>query len=421
MKAPVIFPDILLPKEGIPIEKWAVIACDQFTADPEYWDSVEKSVGTYPSTLRLILPEIYLERSDARERENAVLRTMKEYVHADVFQEIRNSAVYVRRQLSDGTTRRGVVLAVDLEEYDYHPDTPSVIRASEQTIPERLPPRAAIRREAVVELPHVLVLFDDPENRLIDAMDRAREDLQCLYRSPLMLGGGEIEGYAVPENSPAADAFVKGLEALSTARRYGYLFATGDGNHSLAAAKEVWAGKKAEGAPMDDPFRYCLVELVNVYDPGLPFRPIHRLMEGDGTALRDALITRSGGIFTEYPAATVTDRVKKHGLSSGEIGLVGQNVSGIVSLPENAGLAVAVCDEAIADCRPGLVDYVHGLDDVVHAAQKRQGVAVILPEIDRSGLFATVAEKGALPRKAFSLGEARDKRYYLEGRRLGNP
>ncbi len=418
MKAPLIFPDILLPDESVPMDTWPVIACDQFTSDEEYWKSAEQIVGENPSTLRLILPEIYLDRPEQKSREADIRSVMRRYLREGIFRELPRTAVFVRRTLSDGSLRRGIVVALDLEEYDFDPDLQSVVRASEQTIPERLPPRAAIRDGAAVESPHVLVLFDDPSDGIMNDIDAGRGRLNKLYDTPLMLGGGRIEGYAVPQASPQATKLVAALESLPNAEEYGYLFATGDGNHSLAAAKTVWTARKKAGASMDDPYRYCLVELVNVYDPGLPFHPIHRLVEGDGRALLDALARVTGGKFTTPLRTELVAGIAERGLSSGEIAVLGPNIVALVSIPEGSGLAVALADEAISDSIPKSVDYVHGLEDVIRAAENRKGLAVILPETDRASLFSTVATKGTLPRKAFSLGEARDKRYYLECRRL---
>ena len=418
MNVPILFPEILLPADSVPMDTWPVIACDQFTADESYWRQVEDLVGSRPSTLRLILPEIYLERADQPHREAAVRAEMRRYLDDGVFQVEPHTAVFVRRRLQDGTVRRGVVVAVDLEEYEFDPAQQSIIRASEETIPERLPPRAAIREQAPIESPHVLVLYDDREDAIIQHIEAERDSLRCLYDTPLMLGGGSIEGYAIPEHSTVAADLLSGLSALPTYTDYGYLLATGDGNHSLAAAKTVWTKKKAAGAALDDPFRYCLVELVNVYDDGLPFHPIHRLVEGDETAILDSFLHNSDARFHGFQRSDLIDHLNRETLSANEIALIGPAHAGLLSLPGDTALAVAVAEDAITRARPDSVDYIHGLAEVVSAAEERGAVAIILPELDRSSLFPTVAKKGTLPRKAFSLGEARDKRYYLECRQL---
>jgi uncharacterized protein (DUF1015 family) len=347
-----------------------------------------------------------------------IRRTMERYLQEGVFRTLPESGVYVRRRLSDGTIRSGLVVAVDLEAYDFDPATRSPIRASEETIPERLPPRAAIRDGAAVESPHVLVLYDDPDNTIVGTLEEARSSLEQVYETELILGGGSVTGYAVPGSSDTAKRVVDLLEHLDTVDNYGYVMATGDGNHSLAAAKTVWTRRKAEGADDDDPYRYCLVELVNVYDEGLPFHPIHRLVEVDETRLLEGFLQKSDARFHGFQRRDLIEHIDREHLGPREIGFIGPKQAGVLSLPDHAGLAVAVADEAIGRSRPGKVDYVHGLDEVVTAAEAIDGVALILPEFDRGSLFSTVASKGALPRKAFSLGEARDKRYYLECRRL---
>ncbi|MFW5644150.1 MAG: DUF1015 domain-containing protein [Alkalispirochaeta sp.] len=418
MKAPIIFPDILLPAEEGPVSTWAVIACDQFTSDEAYWRQVEETVGTNPSTLRMILPEIYLGRPDQTDREADIRQTMERYLQEGVFRTLPECGIYVRRRLPDGTIRRGLVVAVDLEAYDFDPAARSPIRASEETIPERLPPRAAIRDGAAVESPHVLVLYDDPENGIVNELESARPTLETVYDTELILGGGGVTGYAVPGSSAIAKRIVDHLEHLDTIDTYGFVMATGDGNHSLAAAKTVWTRRKAAGASDDDPYRYCLVELVNVYDEGLPFHPIHRLVEVDETRLLERFLQKSDARFHGFQRRDLMEHIDREHLGPREIGFIGPKQAGVLALPDDAGLAVAVADAAIERSDPGKVDYVHGLEEVVAAANAIDGVALILPEFDRGSLFSTVALKGALPRKAFSLGEARDKRYYLECRRL---
>lgn len=418
MNVPFEFPDLLLPAESVPINTWPVIACDQFTADESYWRRVAETVGDNPSTLHLILPEVYLEGDDQAEREERIRTTMRRYRDEGVFQTIPGTAVYVRRHLANGTIRRGIVVALDLDAYDFDPQQRSLVRASEETIPERLPPRASIRRGAAVESPHVLVLFDDPEDRVVSFLEENHDSLEKLYEASLMLGGGAVEGYALPTDSAVAREFVTRVASLSTYDDYGYAMATGDGNHSLAAAKTVWQERKAAGAPPDDPYRYCLVEIVNVYDPGLPFHPIHRFVEVDETKLFDSFLQGSDARFHGFQRQDLLDHLHREGLAAHEIAIIGPVQSGVLSFPSDSGLAVAIADGAIARSEPRSVDYIHGLEEVITVADQHKAVAIVLPEIDRGNLFSTVAAKGALPRKAFSLGEAQDKRYYLECRAL---
>ncbi|MEX2445379.1 MAG: DUF1015 domain-containing protein [Alkalispirochaeta sp.] len=415
---PFIFSDVILPQPAVDLKKWAVIACDQFTSDPEYWQSVTDFVGNAPSTLHMIVPEIYLSQGDTSHRLERINATMEQYRRDDTLRTVPESAVYVRRTLPSGTVRQGLVVAVDLEAYDYSPESTSEIRASEETIPARLPARVDIRREASLESPHVLVLFDDPDDTVMDHLGAANSSLEELYATELMEGGGEIAGYRVPADSSTAQQLVQDLKQLPTPAEYGFRFATGDGNHSLAAAKALWEEVKASGAVSDDPRRWCLVELVNVYDPGLPFHPIHRLVTGTETAMLDALLRHSDARFHGFPVDRIAGHIAYEGLSPREIAFIGPNQAGILTLPEEGDLPVAVADAAIAHAGTEEVDYVHGFEEVVTAAERSDAIAVILPHLDRSRLFATVSRDGALPRKAFSLGEARDKRYYLECRAL---
>lgn len=409
------FPEILLPRTELDLERWAVIACDQFTSDRDYWDEVERFVGDSPSTLRLVLPEAYLEERNQEEESRRVSSTMRRYLEEGVFRRIDRSAVYVQRTLANGTVRQGIVLAVDLESYDYHPETAALIRASEETIPDRLPPRAVIREGAPLETPHVLVLYNDPDETVIAGVKAAADTLETLYDTPLMMGGGSISGRRLPMDHPATEQFITALE---TVRRGNLLFATGDGNHSLAAARTVWEQRKAAGAASDDPMRYCLVELVNVYDPGLPFHPIHRVAQAETQPLLRKLEAAGGTRFTECTRQELPRRLKEHPLGPREIAFYGSESAGIITVTDDATLPVDLADTALAAVGARWIDYVHGLAEVLETADRIGGIALILPEFDRDFLFPTVAEQGTLPRKAFSLGEARDKRYYLECRHL---
>jgi len=412
-------PDVLIPRSSIDLERWAVIACDQFTSDPDYWAAVETFVGDAPSTLRIVLPEIYLEEdSDAPTAYDDIKATMQQYLDSDVFRKIERSAVYVRRHLRGGGTRRGIVLALDLERYDYHRGSDSLVRASEETIPSRLPARIAIREGAAIETPHVLVLYDDPDARITNDLDTATAAAPPLYDTSLMMEGGRVEGFRIGADDDAVNGLAEAFGELSSREKYGFLFATGDGNHSLAAAKDVWESHKRDGASMDDPRRYCLVELVNLHDSGLPMHPIHRIAGTKEGTLLDELLHRADARFHGMSASRLVDHMERDRLSGNEIGFLGPVQSGILSLPEEAALPVGLVDEAITAVDTPSVDYTHGLNDTIRAAEKSGSVAIFLPEIDRSTLFPTIARKGALPRKAFSLGEARDKRYYLECRKL---
>lgn len=413
------FPDVLIPGSEIDLEKWAVIACDQFTSDPDYWAEVEAFVGDAPSTLRIMLPEIYLEGdTEPASVYEDIKTTMRRYLDSSVFRTLERSAIYLRRHLRLGGIRRGIVVALDLERYDYHRGSDSLIRASEETIPGRLPARIAIRRGAAIETPHVLVLYDDPDMKVTNRLESAMGDATRLYDTPLMMEGGRIEGYRIKAEDQVVSGLSEDLASLTSREIYGFLFATGDGNHSLAAAKEAWVEKKRAGAHEDDPARYCLVELVNLHDSGLPMHPIHRIAATEEGRLLEELLHRGDARFHGMSASRLVDHMERDGLSGNEIGFLGPVQAGILSLPDASAFPVALADDAIAAAAPRSVDYTHGLSDTIRAAEKTGAVAIFLPEIDRSTLFPTIARNGALPRKAFSLGEARDKRYYLECRAL---
>lgn len=396
-----VFSDILIPTREINLKKWAIIACDQFTSDSAYWDRVDRTVGEAPSTLHLILPEIHLLRDGSVHQETHIRRTMEQYLDDGTLKSLPDSGVFVRRTLQNGTIRRGLVVALDLEQYDYHPGSDAIIRASEETIPDRLPPRAAIRRGASVETPHVLVLYQDEQDRLNSILEGASGKLNRLYQTALMEGGGSVEGFQVSLTGSLANSIAVTLEEIAqeTMEQYQFVFATGDGNHSLAAAWSVWQERKALGAPEDDPYRYCLVELVNVFDPGMPFHPIHRVVR----APRDRVLR-----YLQEHQGTGSEHLT--------IAAAGHD-DHVLSLPDEGPMAVALVDEMIDELGVS-VDYVHGEAEAREAAEAVAGCALLFTEFPREQLYRTVAERGTLPRKAFSLGEARDKRYYLECRSL---
>jgi hypothetical protein len=397
----IVFSDVLIPAREVNLKKWAVIACDQFTSDSAYWDRVDHTVGESPSTLHLILPEIHLLRDSSNHQEAHIRRTMETYLDDGTLKTLSDSGVFVRRTLQNGTIRRGLVVALDLEKYDYHPGSEAIIRASEETIPDRLPPRAAIRRGASLETPHVLVLYQDQQDRLNRILENATPKLNRLYQTALMEGGGSVDGFQVTLSGSLANSIAATFEEIAheTMEQYPFVFATGDGNHSLAAAWSVWQERKELGAPVDDPYRFCLVELVNVFDPGLPFHPIHRVVKASRDTVVRYLEDRQGPGSEQVTVAAAGHEDQ------------------ILTLPDAGPMAVALVDEMVDELRLS-VDYVHGDEEARSAAEAISGCALLFTEFPRDQLYRTVAERGTLPRKAFSLGEARDKRYYLECRSL---
>lgn len=426
-------PDIYLPRPGIDLTKWAVIACDQFTSQPEYWQKVEQTVGVAPSTLNMIFPEVYLDKPGADERIRHIQLTMQDYLQQMLLAPY-SGMVYVERQVS-GKLRRGLVLALDLEHYDYNKGSSSLIRATEGTIIERLPPRMRIREGARLELPHILVLIDDPERTVIEAVEKSKARLKPLYDFELMAGSGHLTGYLV--NDLAIEAgIIEGLEGLakpeSFAAKYGIgkeqpvlLFAMGDGNHSLATAKAIWEKNKAN-VGMHHPSRYALVEIENVHDAGLEFAPIHRVVFGMKQdilrAMRDYY--QNGYSFTvckDQPEMIA--KVQESRGTPQAIGVISPKGYGIVQISNPSsnlpvGTLQIFLDEFMKNGGADKIDYVHGDEVVGQLGSAAGNTAFYLAGMDKSELFKTVILDGALPRKTFSMGEAHEKRFYMECREI---
>ena len=426
-------PRLLLPRPGIDLRRWAVIACDQYTSQPEYWQEVQRLVGDAPSTLQLIFPEAFLGRADAPARIARIQQTMRRYLDEGLLQE-HAGAVYVERRIG-ARVRRGLMLELDLEHYDFHPDSTSLIRPTEGTIVERLAPRIEVRRDAALELPHILVLIDDPAGTVIEPIAAERGQLQALYDSELMLGGGSVAGFAV--DASRAERAVQALAALGDpaafAARYGVtqgtppmLFAVGDGNHSLATAKAIWEQHKARVGP-EHPSRYALVEVENIHDAALDFAPIHRLLLGVSADLRPALAEAFGTRLrlSELPSAqAMRDRVQAAAAPHQAVGLIGPGARFAVAelADPPAALAVAsfqpMIDRFVAQHGAAEVDYVHG-DEALQQLASREGcLGLHFPLVPKSELLRRVVHEGPLPRKTFSMGEADEKRFYVEARRI---
>lgn len=426
-------PRIYLPRPGVDLGKWAVIACDQFTSQPEYWNTVAEFVGNAPSTLQLIFPEVYLDKPGADERIRRIQQTMLDYLTEELL-EPYDGMVYVERQVG-GKMRRGIVLALDLEQYDYNKGSCSLIRSTEGTIIERLPPRIRIRQGARLELPHILVLIDDPQGTVIEALGASKAQLEKLYDFELMAGSGHLKGYLV--DVPAVEAgIVSALEQLADpqmfASKYGIgadqpvlLFAMGDGNHSLATAKAIWEKKKAQ-VGMDHPSRYALVEIENVHDEGLEFTPIHRVIFGLKKDILGAMRAyyRSGYSFTACrDQSEMVARVSGSTSVPQTMGVVSSQGFGTVEITNPSsnlpvGTLQAFLDDFLKDGGAERIDYVHGEEVVCKLGQAPGNIAFYLPGMNKSDLFKTVILDGALPRKTFSMGEAHEKRFYMECRKI---
>jgi len=406
-------PEILLPNSGLDLSKWAVIACDQFTQDLNYWEQVKNTVGNSPSCLNLIFPEVYLETeaSDAREtRIRNIRASMDACLKGELFAPGRRCCVYLERSTAWHPKRRGIVLSVDLEQYDWAPESRPLIRSTEGTVKERLPSRIEIRRDAPLELPHVLLLIDDEKDTLLPSLGEIARKRAPLYETALMMNSGSVSGWAL-DTEEAWALLADGLETLA-AKAGGnspgespFLFAVGDGNHSLATAKAVWEEYKkthAGAAGLEKhPARWALVEVENLYDPGISFEPIHRLVFG----IRPQELLEALSALTKLRCRLEeSDRIIRIECLSSEIATASLQPL-LDSLVKEQGLSI---------------DYIHGEDEVLRLAsdQARTAVGLILPPIKKDGFFKTIAQNGPLPRKSFSMGESWEKRFYLECRRL---
>jgi hypothetical protein len=430
-----MIPEIYLPRPGIDLEKWAVIACDQFTSEPEYWREVERIVGEAPSTLNLTFPEIHLEAPGKDERIQKIQSTMRTYL-SDGSLEPVEGILYVERRVQGGM-RRGLLLALDLERYDYNKGSASLIRATEGTIVDRLPPRMRIREGAALELPHILVLIDDPERTVIEPIAGGKPALHQEYDFDLMLGSGHLTGFTLDsEWEQRVITSLRGLARQQTfSAKYGVaanepvlLFAMGDGNHSLATAKAVWEKIKPQ-VGMDHPARYALVEIENVHDEGLNFAPIHRVLFHVKKDLVASLKSTFGPDFSYDSVGTAQDMASRvdHGAGSSQsAGLIQSGVApkfGVIEIAHpSSNLAVGTLqgflDVFVKNGGAERIDYVHGGEVAVRLGSDSGNAAFYLPAMSKASLFKTVILDGVLPRKTFSMGEARDKRFYMEARKI---
>jgi len=422
-------PSILLPRGADP-RKWPVIACDQYTQDRDYWEKVRAEVSGAPSTLNLIFPEVFLSDDGAQRRIEGIHSAMERYLKDGVFGEPRQGFIYIERDTPFQKGRRGLIAAVDLEQYDWKPDARPLIRCTEGTVADRLPPRMDIRRAAPLELPHVLLLIDDDSGLLSALGERAKSNAP-VYSTPLMMDSGSVSGWFLDAEDSLAFIAEKldGLCGRSTSRYAGngkpFLFAVGDGNHSLAAAKGIWEEFKAahpSDAAADHPCRYALVEIENIYDPAIQFEPIHRVVFNAGFDKVVSLLSE----MPDFSCRPVKDAKELVSLCAS---LSAANCFGVISqgryaLVETsaAGIATA-CLQPILDRyaggSPHLIDYIHDDEELFRLAEGGGlTVGILLPPVQKSGLFETVARVGPLPRKSFSMGRSCEKRFYFECRAL---
>lgn len=411
--------DILIP--DCDMEKWSVVACDQHTSEPEYWKRVGERVGDSPSTLRLMLPEHTYKCPGLEKLVSDTKSAMADYKERGIFSEYKDSFVYVERTLYNGKRRCGIVGALDLECYDFRQETKPLVRATEGTVVEKLPVRVELRSGALYELPHVLMLADDPEDKLLGPLKSEKEKLDRIYDFELMEKGGHISGYRVSGSEAEAlrDRIAEYGSKEAFSERYGFedeapmVFVVGDGNHSLASAKVWWDRIKptlTEQERETHPARFALVEIVNICESSLEFQPINRVVFDvePETVLKD---------FVEYFPGAQLDEGCGH-----EIGYVYNGNAGIVSIPDSyCALAVGALSKFLDEYVPkvgGRIDYVHGDDVVVRLAHEPHRIGFVLPAIEKSSFFPSIIKDGVLPRKTFSMGSANDKRYYLECRKI---
>lgn len=414
--------DILLPQD-CGLTKWAVVACDQYTSQPEYWERVDKFVGDAPSTLRLILPESKLESDNVDQEIQKINETMEQYLAEERLKAVEDAIIYLERVQDNGKIRYGLIGKLDLEQYSYEKGSGTPIRATEGTVLSRIPPRMKVRENAPIELPHIMVLIDDPDKQIIEPLreKEAKKQMQMVYSATLMEKGGRVSGYLLSKEQAAK--IDDQLAALADPARFAQFyhaegkpvltFAMGDGNHSLATAKACWEKLKPtlpEAERENHPARYALVELVNLHDESLEFEPIHRVLFGvdPKKLMADFLAAYPGAHYGEGEGHQIT--------------YVLPGEKGVVTVPNptaqlEVGTLQSFLDKYLEE-NGGKIDYIHGADVVEQLASQPDSIGFLLPGMGKDQLFPTVIFDGALPRKTFSMGEAHDKRFYLEARKI---
>ena len=419
MEIPFKAGNILIPKKNIDMHKWSVVACDQYTSEPEYWNEVNNIVGNSPSTLNLTLPEIYLEDSNVEERIKNINLNMEKMLNENIFDEYTDSMIYVERTQDDGKVREGLMGIVDLEAYSYEKGSQTLIRATEKTVIERIPPRMKVRENALLELPHIMILIDDDKKDIIESLKNKVNDSDVVYDFDLMQRGGHIKGYLL--NKEIINDINSKLETLADKdnfeKKYDVkdkgvlLFAMGDGNHSLATAKACYEKLKttmSEEEYLNHPARYALVELVNLHSSALEFEAIHRVIfDTDVNDLIDSMY--------KYYNINEEGRGQKFELVTKDFDktlYIENPKSNIV-----VGSIQMFLDEYLSNHK-GKIDYIHGEEVTKEFGSKENNVGIIFDAMKKEELFKTVILDGALPRKTFSMGHSYDKRFYLEARKI---
>lgn len=435
-------PTILLPRSDIDLTKWAVVACDQYTSQPDYWERVRKFIADSPSSLHLILPEVYLESDNREQMIQKINDAMQEYLAQGILVEQKPGFMLIDRKDAHGMSRRGLIAALDLEHYEYTHGAQTLIRATEGTILDRLPPRIQVRKKACLETPHIMVLIDDPEKTVIEPL--FKKNLKKTYDAPLMMNSGHITGYAVSDPAviqETAHALSRLADPEAFCKKYAIsgknvlLYAMGDGNHSFATAKAIWENLK-KSVPdkqqiINHPARYALVELVNIHDEGLVFEPIHRVlfnvsMQEMTKAMQD-FYRRQGSGFSITPCATRETLQQAmadvHRDARHSIAFVAARECGMLTITNprynlEAETLQVFLDAFLSRNSAVKIDYIHGDAVVTELGSQPDNIGFYLPPIDKYNFFKTIVLDGALPRKTFSMGEADDKRFYLECRKI---
>lgn len=423
--AGLLVPDILLPKSGTDLTRWAVIACDQFTSSPDYWEKLAAYVGDAPSALSLILPEKFLGRDDFADRIEAINSAMRDYVDSGVFGDPCTGLILVKRTLPSGDVRTGIICALDLEKYDYAAND-RLIRATEGTVLSRIPPRVAIRENAPLELPHILVLVNDPHKTAIEYVAAKTDGLKPLYDTELNSGGGSVKGYLINDPDVLNEFTARLTDLKITDNGKSFLYAVGDGNHSFAAAKNHWEKLKSEGAGEFHPARFVLCELENIHDDGIIFEPIHRLIfDTDIEEFTDNFAAYFGlsASAAEFKG-TIGDALNEINSTDGKeytqaVVFTGTRKNMLYVDKAADDLAVGAVQRFIDGIYSGkTTDYIHGEAELEKLVRSNNALGIILPRPPKDCIFTTISKGGILPRKTFSMGDAETKRYYMEARRI---
>ncbi|MCF7943984.1 MAG: DUF1015 domain-containing protein [Spirochaetia bacterium] len=429
-------PKICMPNKHVDLRKWSVVACDQYTSERKYWKDVEEFVGDSPSTLNLIFPEVYLEDGDKDKKIESINAHMHEYINEGILEEMDEAFFLIHRHPDGAKARWGLVAAIDLEQYDYTEGSTSLIRATEGTILDRIPPRKLIRKDAPLELPHILVLLDDEDQDVIEPLTKEKDYMKKIYDFDLMKSGGHITAYLV-DKAEYMEKIASGLKKLADPSafktKYGtddvLLFAMGDGNHSLATAKSCWEDIKKENKYediLDHPARWALVEIENIHDKGLVFEPIHRvLFNAERDKFEELLNSHCDSInfISCNGVQEILELLQEQTNTKQRIGYTDADHTGIYELHNPsavipAGTVQQAIDSYVAEDKEVSVDYIHGKDVTYSLGKADHNIGIFLPAIDKKDFFRSIVKDGALPRKTFSMGEAHEKRFYIESRKI---